>query len=172
MQYFQDTTTTPPTVYAFNPDVEVTNTGGVYSFATAKGVALSGIPTTLQPCAGNVPPPVVPSAPTQAQLATAALAAGLAVTSTNTPALNATYPVSGSVWSDLKDEATFIQSFGAFSSGTSSITFVLSSTVSVTFTATSQLQAVVKALGMYITALKVVVATNTGPLPAAAVTIA
>ncbi|MGA3403980.1 MAG: hypothetical protein ABSC95_32635, partial [Acetobacteraceae bacterium] len=60
----------------------------------------------------------------------------------------------------------------AFSSGTSSITFVLSSTVSVTFTATSQLQAVVKALGMYITALKVVVATYTGPLPAAAVTIA
>ena len=170
MQYFQDTATQQ--VYAFDPTVKVTDTLGVYSFATAAGVALAGLPTTLQPCPGNVPPTPATPTPTQAQLAATALSAGLAITSTGTPALNATYPTNGTVWADLKDEALFIQSFAAFSSGTSSMTFILSSSSTVTFTATSQLQAVVKAISMYITALKMVVATNTGPLPAAAVTIA
>jgi len=119
---------------------------------------------------GSVPAP----AATLAQQAQAAMGVGIAITSTGTPALSATYPTSGPIWEDLKDEAMFIASFAEFSSGTSSLTFVLPSGPSITFTATSQLQAVVKAIGMYISALKTIIALNpgSGSLPAASATIA
>jgi hypothetical protein len=57
MQTFQDAVTLK--VYAFNPDVSVTDTAGVYSFSTAAGAALN-VPATLQP---YTVPPVVPQAP-------------------------------------------------------------------------------------------------------------
>lgn len=115
-----------------------------------------------------------PSAPTAAQQAQAALGAGIVITSTGTPALNATYPTSGPIWEDLKDEAVFIASFAGFSSGASSMAFLLPSGPTITFTATSQLQAVVKAAAMYISALKAIIVANpgSGSLPAATATIA
>ena len=47
MQTFKDSVTSK--VWAFEDDVKVTETSGVYSFITAAGVALSSTPTTLQP---------------------------------------------------------------------------------------------------------------------------
>ena len=109
---------------------------------------------------------------TPAQQAQAALAAGVTVTSTGTPALDGTYPTSGPIWSDLKDEALFIASFGEFSSGAATISFALSPSSVVTFTAPAQLQAVVKAIGQYQTTLKTIIATGAGTLPSAGLTIA
>lgn len=117
-----------------------------------------------------VAPAVV--APTLVQQAVAGQNAGFAITSTGTPALDGTYPASGAGWADLKDEALFIASFGAFSTGASTLPFMLPSGATVTFTATSQVQAVVKAIAMYLTALKTIAATGAGTLPAAAGTIA
>lgn len=54
MQTFQNTV--DQTVWQFNPDVIVTNTGGVYSFKTATGVPLS-VPETLIPFTIPTPTP-------------------------------------------------------------------------------------------------------------------
>lgn len=116
--------------------------------------------------------PAAPPAPTLAQQAATLLTGGIAITSAGTPALNATYPTTGPIWADLKDEALFIASFASFSSGGAGIAFVLPSGPTVTFTATAQLQAAVKAISMYLSALKTIAATNTGTLPSASATIA
>ncbi len=57
MQNFIDTQTNKP--WAFEDDVIVDNSGGVYSFKTASGTELSSIPSTLQP--------YTPPAPTKSQ---------------------------------------------------------------------------------------------------------
>ena len=64
MQTFKDSVTDQ--VWAFEDDVKVTATSGVYSFTTPAGVALSSTPTTLQPY-------VIP-APTSAELLVSAQA--------------------------------------------------------------------------------------------------
>lgn len=47
MQYFQDTAT--QNMWAFDADVVVTDTNGIYSFTASHGASLSNVPTTLQP---------------------------------------------------------------------------------------------------------------------------
>ena len=64
MQTFLDSVTSK--VFQFEDDVVVTDTNGVYTFATATGLVLSSLPTTLQPY--TIP------APTAAQLLAAAQA--------------------------------------------------------------------------------------------------
>lgn len=59
MQFFIDTTNQQ--VHALDNDVVVTETNGVYSFATAADIPLAALPTTLQP--------YMPVAPTAAQIA-------------------------------------------------------------------------------------------------------
>lgn len=61
MRYFQNAATAD--VYAFDDDVVATLSDGIYSFATADGVPLDQVPTTLQP--GEAPPP--PAAPGKPQ---------------------------------------------------------------------------------------------------------
>jgi hypothetical protein len=87
MQYFYDPAN-GDRQYAFNPDVVVTGSAGSWVFETAGGVVLGPYPATL--VAGMAPVAVV--TPTLAQQAVALLAAGLAITSTATPAISATYP--------------------------------------------------------------------------------
>lgn len=53
MRYFQQPI---GAVFAFDPDVVVTETNGVSSFKTAAGVPLPNLPTDLTPCPGNRPP--------------------------------------------------------------------------------------------------------------------
>lgn len=113
-----------------------------------------------------------PGGPSLAQQAAAAIAAGVAVTFGTSTGLNGTYPITGPGWSDLKDEAQFIATFGGFSNGAGTLGIVLPGGAAVTFTAPAQLSAVVKALGMQLTALKTIAATNAGTLPGASVTVA
>ncbi len=113
MQYFQDTAGL--LVWAFNPDVIVTNTAGVYSFTTAAGVALT-TPTTLQPCAA----PVVAGPTSEQQAATllaAKIASGIALTSASTPALNATYALNSVSIVQIFQIGMYANQFGMFPSG-------------------------------------------------------
>jgi hypothetical protein len=66
-------------------------------------------------------PPPPPPSPTLAQQAAALLAGGLAVTSTATPALNATYPTTQAVQQQVIAEITSILLNGAFADGASTI---------------------------------------------------
>ena len=96
MQYYQDSVT--GNVFAFEDDVVVTDTAGVYSFTTALRVALTVLPTTLQPCAGNVPPVSTVPVLTLAQQAAAIMAptgagAGIVLTCTSVSALSGTYAI-------------------------------------------------------------------------------
>src|SRR5271168_1945930 len=93
MQNFQNTVN--QSVWAFETDVVVTETGGVYSFATAAGIALTNVPTTLVPY--TIP------APTDAQLLSAAQTKQVA---TNTSAA-ATSIVSGYTSSALGAPYTY-----------------------------------------------------------------
>jgi hypothetical protein len=66
-------------------------------------------------------PPPPPPEPTLAQQAAALLARGLAVTSTATPALNATYPTTPTAQQQVIAEITSILLNGAFADGASTI---------------------------------------------------
>jgi hypothetical protein len=115
MQTFKDGATLQ--VWSFNDDVVVTNTGGVYSFETADGVALN-IPTTLQP---YTPPP--PPGPTLAEQAATLLAtkiaAGLVLTSAGTPVLNATYALDPVSTAQIFQIGLYAAQFSMFPSGAS-----------------------------------------------------
>jgi hypothetical protein len=93
MQNFQNTVN--QSVWAFENDVVVTEINGVYSFATASGVPLTTIPTTLVPY--TIP------APTDAQLLSAAQTKQVA---TNTSAAAASM-VSGYTSSALGSAYTY-----------------------------------------------------------------
>jgi hypothetical protein len=102
----------------------------------------------------ETPDAYVAPPPSVAQSLAAAIAAGCALQSTATPALDATYAIAGPLWNDLKDEAQYIQTFGAFSAGQTAIAWLLPKGGTVTFATTAQLLAVVRGLGDYLTALK------------------
>jgi hypothetical protein len=113
MQTFQDSVTSQ--VWSFNPDVVATNTDGVYSFKTAGGVALN-VPTTLQPY--TVPPPPGPTLAQQAAtLLATKTAAGLALTSTGTPALNAAYALDSVSTAQIFQIGLYAAQFEMFPSG-------------------------------------------------------
>jgi hypothetical protein len=89
------------------------------------------------------PPPYVPP---PADQMFAALAAGLAITSTVTPALDATYSGTGDRWDAMVHVMTYINAFSAFPGGLSTYDWVaLSGTV--TFPTTDDFKAVSRAVG-------------------------
>lgn len=117
-----------------------------------------------------IPPPAL----TPAQLATAALSAGLAVSSTSTPALNGTYIVAPGVpfgQGDLATEAQFVSTFGEFTNGTTTIEWPLLTEGAVTFPNTAAFLSVAKVIAQYVATLKAIIASNAGILPAPAATI-
>jgi len=94
MRAFIDTNTQQ--LWSFDDDVLVIEEGGTYAFETAAGMRLTAVPSTLEPYVA--PPPTASQIAAQeaavlAAQAQAALAAGLKVSSTSTPALNGTYAV-------------------------------------------------------------------------------
>ncbi len=148
MQTFQDSVTQQ--VYAFETDVIVTDTAGVYSFKTAAGVALT-LPTTLVPYA--VPPPVVnPLVAAAAQVA-AALAAGLTITSTATPAVNGTYPIDPSTQDHIQAEVVSILLNGAFADGTASVVWLDTADAPHTFPSVATFKNFAAAVASYVAAL-------------------
>lgn len=118
--------------------------------------------------AGNTADPV-PSA-TLAQQAAVMLAAGLAVTSTGTPALDGTYAADPQTQSDLMAEVLSLAVNSAFTNGTASLGWPDIYGAYHTFNAT-QFKALATALGAFAGALKPIIASNSGTLPSASVTI-
>lgn len=112
------------------------------------------------PAVATVP---IISLPPIAQAAHDAIAAGVTIRSKGTPSINGVYPCSGQTWEYLKSEATFISTFGGFSTGKPSIAFTLGSG-RVEFSSTALMLDVVKAIGMYLTALAVIVASAPEPV--------
>ena len=118
-------------------------------------------------------PPVVP--PTLAQQAASALAAGLTITSTSTPALNGTYAVASGVpfgREDIGTEAQFISTFSEFTNGTQTLEWpLIDGKTFVTFPNTATFMNFAKAAAQYYAAVKAVAATGQGSFPSNQVTI-
>ena len=116
-----------------------------------------------------------PPAPTLAQQAASAIAAGLTITSASTPALNGTYAVASGVpfgREDIGTEAQFVSTFSEFTNGTTTLQWpLIDGKTFVTFPTTASFMAFVKAAAQFYAACKAVAATGAGSLPAASATI-
>jgi hypothetical protein len=165
MQTFQDSITSQ--VWAFNPDVVVTDTAGVYSFKTAAGVALN-VPTTLQPYVVPAPP-----APTLAQQAATALAFSCIITSPALGLTSAPFAIDAASQSHMQAEMiALLNSGGAtFADGSASVVWPDASGVNHTFTA-AQAKTLFLTVGSYVSALYKCQNGTLGTLPANPVVIA
>ncbi|HYD06883.1 MAG TPA: hypothetical protein VEC60_14210 [Reyranella sp.] len=91
-----------------------------------------------------------PETPDRGKAAAAAIAAGCAIASAGTPALNATYHASGAAWQMMRDEALYIAAFGEFSGGLAELDWTAVSG-DVLFETTAQFMAVARAIGDWLT---------------------
>jgi hypothetical protein len=157
MQNFIDSVTGK--AWAFEADVVVMDTNGVYSFKTAAGVPLN-VPTTLVP---GLPP-----APSAAQIAAqmgqiaygAAIAAGCQIVSTGTPALNGTYPIDDSTLIKAMGEQNYIALKGTFTNGQTTRAWLDVSGAPHVFPTTAEFTAFGEALAQYIDALQTALAVS------------
>ena len=116
-----------------------------------------------------------PPAPTLAQQAAAALNAGLNITSNGTPAINGTYACDNAAQAKLNRVYGLIQRAGgnALPGGLSTLPWLLADgKTAVEFTSVAPFLAVEQAIGDYVLALDLIIATGAGMLPAAMVNIA
>jgi len=116
-------------------------------------------------------PPVV--APTLAQQAAMALAAGLTITSTGTPALNGTYACDDAAQARINRVYALIQRGGGavFPAGLTSLPWPDKSGALHTFTSVAEFLAFETAVGNYVLALDMIQAANSGTLPSSTVNI-
>lgn len=160
MQTFQDSATSQ--VWAFNPDVVVTETGGVYSFKTAGGVLLN-VPTTLQP---YVAPAPVTLALTLAQQAAAALSAPLTITSAILGLVEVPFAIDNMTQDHINSEINSILLNGAFADGTASVSWPDATTSSINHAWTiAQFKVFASAAGAYVAALYKCINGTLGTLP-------
>ena len=116
---------------------------------------------------------VVAKPPTSAQQAIAALAAGLTISSTSTPAINGTYATDDAEQARLNRVYSMIErAGGVFPSGLTSMPWPLADGTVVEFPSVSVFLNVEQAIGEYVLALDLIRTTNSGTLPSASVTIA
>lgn len=125
---------------------------------------------------GVFTPPAVsaPPAPTLAQQAAAAINAGLAITSTGTPALDGTYTVASGVpfgREDIGTEAQFVSTFSEFTNGAQTLEWPMADGTFVAFPSTAAFLNFAKAAAQFYAAAKAVAALNSGTLPSASATI-
>lgn len=113
-----------------------------------------------------------PPGPSPAQQAMAALGQGLTVTSTGTPALDATYAVDAAAQAKMTATELYILKNGTFPGGSTTIAWPDIAGTLHTFPSTAVYAAWATAIADYVAALDLVIATDTGTLPAAAKTIA
>jgi hypothetical protein len=116
--------------------------------------------------------PAGPAPPTLAEQAVAAIDAGLAVTSTSTPALNGTYGVDPTAQGRIASVSTYILVNGRFPGGVTAYPWLDVTGAAHVFPTTAAFQAFATALADYVAALDMIAATGSGSLPVAAVTIA
>ncbi len=96
--------------------------------------------------------PYAPPAPTLAEQAAAALAAGLIITSISTPALNGTYSIDESAQARINRVAVYLQINGTFPGSTNTITWLDISGGKHSFDA-AQFKALATAIGDYVAGL-------------------
>ena len=139
-------------------------------FANPNGWAVqSGALVTYTP-----PAPVVPVVvPTAAQLAQTAIAAGVQITSTSTPALNGTYACDDAAQARINRVYALIQRGGGavFPAGLTSLPWPDESGALHTFTGVAEFLAFETAVGNYVLALDMIQAANSGTLPSSTVNI-
>ena len=121
--------------------------------------------------AGNAPTPYTPPAPTPAQQAAAAIAAGITVTSASTPAINGTYACDPETIADINAEITFILVNGTFTGSGSTLTWPANPSP-VVFPSVAVYKAWASAVASYVGALKAFANGTPGvALPPSTVTI-
>lgn len=113
-----------------------------------------------------------PSAPTLAQQAQAALAAGCQIVSTSTATLSGTYACDPAAQSKIQATALYIQVNGKFPAGKPSLPWADAGGTVRTFGTTAEFLAFATAIGDYVTELEMVVLGEATVLPAQPVTIA
>lgn len=116
--------------------------------------------TAIVPAPQPTPPPLTP-----AQQVAALLAAGVAIASASDAALNGTYACSGQDWQDMRDEAQYIQTFGAFSGGLSALSWTKPDSTVTSFSTTAQFLSVVRCIGDFLTGVKQFTAGQISALP-------
>jgi hypothetical protein len=167
MQTFRDTVTSQ--VYAFEDDVVVTNTAGVYTFKTVDGSLLETLPATLVPYVVPTPEPVPGAA--AAAAAGVAFAAGLAVTSTATPALNGTYPIDPATQAHMQAEVIAILLNGTFADGTGTVVWADTGGEPHTFGSVGEFKVFASTIAAYVAALYKYASGILTTLPTATATI-
>lgn len=114
--------------------------------------------------------PVVMPSPTQ--LATAALMAGLNVTSASTPAIDGRYALDPASQAKIAAVEIYILKNGGFPGTIASYPWPLLGGGLVTFPSTAVFQAWATAIADYVSALDIIIAGNSGALPPATIAIA
>ena len=109
-------------------------------------------------------------APTPEQQYAAAIAAGCAIVSTGTPALDGTYALDAGSISDIQSEQAFIAAYTEFSTATPTMAWPVVGGA-VTFPTTTAALAVFKALAQYVTGWKQFAASISTAAPSQPVTI-
>ena len=123
--------------------------------------------------AGNTPTPYTPPAPTPAQQAAEAIAAGITVTSASTPAINGTYACDAAAVADIGAETLSVIVTQQFTNGATSIQWPLADGTLVTFPSPQVFQAWAVAVSRYVSACKQYASGAQGAtLPASTVGIA
>lgn len=115
-------------------------------------------------------PPPPPPEPTLPQQAAALLGTGLAITSTATPALNATYPATPAVQQQVIAEVTSILLNGTFADGTSTIEWPDVTGVGHAFTV-AQFKALASAIAAFVSGCVKCLNGQSTTLPSATATI-
>lgn len=118
-------------------------------------------------------PPAAPPAPTLAQQAATAISAGLTITRSSTPALDATYAVNDTTQSHIQAEmiALLVSGNAAFADGTASVAWPDIAGATHAFTI-AEFKPFALAVGAYVAALYKVMNGTLTTLPSASVTIA
>ena len=104
--------------------------------------------------AGNTPTPYVALAPTPAEQAAEAIAAGVTITSTGTPAINGTYACDAAAVADIGAETLSVIVTQQFTNGATSIQWPLADGTLVTFPSPQVFQAWAVAVSRYVSACK------------------
>ena len=114
----------------------------------------------------NFAAPTPPPPPSLAQQAVAMLAAGCQITSTGTPALNATYPCDPTTQADIQAELISLMLNNTFTNGTTTLLWLDATNTPRAFSVAA-FKAFATAVGTFVGALKIIAATNSGTLPSA-----
>jgi hypothetical protein len=166
---FSDSTETTIVAFFAGPQSSATPNQGTVTAGDARWAAFyATLPTSVQ---AGLTPPTTPVPPSLAQQANTLLAPGLAITSTATANLDATYAADPSTISFVNSELNAILVNGTFADGTSAIQWPDTTGALHTFTIV-QFKTFAAALGAFVSGIRKCVIGATGAvLPAATATI-